>query len=567
MRCGDPASAKDNRTFGLEVEFILNDGTSEKYTSNFKASGNDWQFLHDVFVAKHPYKKINVSCIYSYQTNVVMFDGLGFYREDFSESYVYDSKGNVVSVQDNAKNTSKFEYDTNNNISKITDPKGNNFTYTYDSRHNVQTAVSAEKTKYSFTYDGKGNPLTSKVTNADASASTDPYIQSSMEYTTNGNYVASVTDPLGNKVNYSYDSSDRLTAVSDAEDDQTAYTYDAYGRMTKVAKTVEGTAAQVTYTYQNDDLKTISTNGLSYTFTNDAFGNNTGVTAGSRQLVSKAYEAYNGNLSSLSYGNGFTWLYDYDDLDRLVQIRMKDADNQTYVMYRYEYDQEGNLCTEYDVREDLGRETITTRYFYDLSGKLVYCRNDRDEDYRYTYDQNNQVTKTENGNQFRKTETTYTYDKDGREKTAKIAAKTRQTAYDTLGRVQSHSWTVSGSTTGQVDYTYHAGANGSRSSQLQKMTYGSNSISYTYDKNGNITSIQTKDGTVRYQYDELYRLVREDNPILNQSIQYVYDMDGNITQKKIYSYQTGASLSVTPGDTVTYGYDTDWKHLMVLSVR
>ncbi|MCI6996144.1 MAG: DNRLRE domain-containing protein, partial [Eubacterium sp.] len=57
--CGDPASAKDNRTFGLEVEFILNDGTSETYTSNFKASGNDWQFLHDVFVAKHPYKKIN----------------------------------------------------------------------------------------------------------------------------------------------------------------------------------------------------------------------------------------------------------------------------------------------------------------------------------------------------------------------------------------------------------------------------------------------------------------------------------------------------------------------------
>ncbi len=92
------------------------------------------------------------------------------------------------------------------------------------------------------------------------------------------------------------------------------------------------------------------------------------------------------------------------------------------------YDQEGNLCTEYDVREDLGTETITTRYFYDLSGRLAYCRNDRDEDYRYTYDQNNRVTKIENGNQFRKTETVYTYDKDGREKTAKAAAKTRQTA-------------------------------------------------------------------------------------------------------------------------------------------
>ena len=174
----------------------------------------------------------------------------------------------------------------------------------------------------------------------------------------------------------------------------------------------------------------------------------------------------------------------YDDLDRLVQIRMKDANDQTYVMYRYEYDQEGNLCTEYDVREDLGTETITTRYFYDLSGRLAYCRNDRDEDYRYTYDQNNQVTKIENGNQFRKTETVYTYDKDGREKTAKTATKTRQTAYDTLGRVQSHSWTGTGGTIGQVDYIYDPGVNGSQSNQLQKMTYGSDVISYTYDNNG-----------------------------------------------------------------------------------
>ncbi|MCI6042491.1 hypothetical protein MR857_03900, partial [bacterium] len=172
----------------------------------------------------------------------------------------------------------------------------------------------------------------------------------------------------------------------------------------------EADTAKVQYTYEKDELKTIATNGISYTLSQDSFGKPAGVAAGSRQLVSKVYEDYNGNLASLSYGNGFTWLYDYDDLDRLVQIRMKDTNDQTYVMYRYEYDQEGNLCTEYDVREDLGTETITTRYFYDLSGRLAYCRNDRDEDYRYTYDQNNQVTKIENGNQFRKTETVYTYE-------------------------------------------------------------------------------------------------------------------------------------------------------------
>lgn len=54
--CGNPVSEKDSRVCGLEVEFVLNDGTLETYTSTFKTGGSEWQFLHDVFVAKHPYK-------------------------------------------------------------------------------------------------------------------------------------------------------------------------------------------------------------------------------------------------------------------------------------------------------------------------------------------------------------------------------------------------------------------------------------------------------------------------------------------------------------------------------
>ena len=211
-------------------------------------------------------------------------------------------------------------------------------------------------------------------------------------------------------------------------------------------------------------------------------------------------------------------------------------------------------------------ETITTHYFYDLSGRLAYCRNGRDEDYRYTYDQNNQVTKIENGNQFRKTETVYTYDKDGREKTAKTAAKTRQTAYDTLGRVQSHSWTGTGGTIGQVDYIYDPGANGSQSNQLQKMTYGSDAISYTYDNNGNITSIQTEDGTVTYEYDELYRLIREDNQILDQTIAYIYTFDGDLCRKKIYDYMPDTDLwmpqEIQPEETILYEYTADGLNLL-----
>ena len=185
---------------------------------------------------------------------------------------------------------------------------------------------------------------------------------------------------------------------------------------------------------------------------------------------------------------------------------------------------------------------------------------------KYFNDRNNQVTKIENGNQFRKTETVYTYDKDGREKTAKAAAKTRQTAYNTLGRVQSHSWTGTGGTIGQVDYIYDPGANGSQSNQLQKMTYGSDSISYTYDNNGNITSIQTEDGTVTYEYDELYRLIREDNQILDQTIAYIYTFDGDLCRKKIYDYMPDTDLwmpqEIQPNETIPYEYTADGLNLL-----
>ena len=130
-------------------------------------------------------------------------------------------------------------------------------------------------------------------------------------------------------------------------------------------------------------------------FTYDGFGNNTGVQAAGSTLVTRQYEADNGNLASVQYGNGYTYLYTYDDLDRVTELRLKDPEDQEYVLYRYEYGQEGNLSAVYDIREDIGRETIVTRYYYDMSGRLIYTRNDQDEDYRYTYDLNNNLVKVE----------------------------------------------------------------------------------------------------------------------------------------------------------------------------
>ena len=78
---------------------------------------------------------------------------------------------------------------------------------------------------------------------------------------------------------------------------------------------------------------------------------------------------------------------------------------------------------------------------------------------------------------------------------------------------------------------------------------------YVYDTIGNITGIrnenQTTTRTIRYTYDKLGQLTREDNPYLNKTYVYTYDNAGNRLSKKTYAYTTG-----TPGnETATESYN------------
>ena len=65
---------------------------------------------------------------------------------------------------------------------------------------------------------------------------------------------------------------------------------------------------------------------------------------------------------------------------------------------------------------------------------------------------------------------------------------------------------------------------------------------------------------VRYRYDELNQLVREDSAVQNKSIEYVYDGGGNLLARKEYAYTTGELGAVL--STVTYGYSASWKDLL-----
>ena len=92
---------------------------------------------------------------------------------------------------------------------------------------------------------------------------------------------------------------------------------------------------------------------------------------------------------------------------------------------------------------------------------------------------------------------------------------------------------------------------------------GSETLYYTYDERGNITSIRrgVNDIVCRYTYDDLGQLIREDNRTLGATYTWTYDNAGNILNSKTYAYTTGSLGSAQR--TASYNYSSgSWGDLL-----
>ena len=110
-----------------------------------------------------------------------------------------------------------------------------------------------------------------------------------------------------------------------------------------------------------------------------------------------------------------------------------------------------------------------------------------------------------------------------------------------------------------IEPSYSAGT-GNIGTSTQVASY--NGDTYTYDDNGNITSIYTEGSLVSYTYDSQGPLIWEKSDITGYATQWEYDNAGNIVSREVYDYglfEIGESI-----DTVNYGYqDPDgWGDLL-----
>ncbi|MCD2347840.1 DNRLRE domain-containing protein, partial [Clostridium guangxiense] len=540
-----PKDSSANRYFALDLGINLNDGTTQWVVINFNADSGKWQFASGPAVAKGDYKSLTYYALYYDEENCAYFDNLQLYKEEYGQSYQYDSKGNVISTSDLAKQQSKFDYNGNNDLVTATDPSGNQYKYEYDGKRNITKATTAMNVVYSFQYDSYGNPIKSTT------SGTTNHIDSSAAYTSDGNYMSSLTDAMGNTKNYNYDSkTGNLLTSTDVKGKVTTNTYDSNDRLTSVTKNVDGKNIANTYTYKNDKIDTIGHNGFNYSFLYDSIGRNTGVSVGNQKLITNIYEQNGDNLLESDYGNGNIVKSDYDSQDRVISKKANGVE-----IAHYTYDASGNL----GLLEDKVNN-ISYKYSYDLADRLTKITDSKGNVYKNMYDKNNNMSGCREVVNGKTIETDYDYDKDNKISLVSLnfLYEYMRYDYDDLSRVSSEILKYGDSTYYVTKFDYLSGKDGSSTTRIGSIDNNGNKISYTYDALGNISTTTQAGITIKYTYNELNEVTREDNGMLNKSIVYAYDAGGNITSKTEYPYTTGALGAAT--NTISYGYgDTNWK--------
>lgn len=526
---------------------VVGNNNEEQWSSVAINPSDRWQFVQTEFVAQRAYKRIEIYFCFYENVNEAYITNVSLFKDEFGQSYQYDSEGNLIKSQDLAKQNNTFEYDGNDNLIKSTNPKGGTFEYEYDNthKHRLVKAISGTGVNYNFEYNQYGQATTAKIANG----TDQQYIETEAEYSTNGNYLTKLTDEKGNETNYTYNqTSGTLTKVTDSKNTETNYTYDNLNRVSTVSKTANNKNYQNTYTYANDKLNTITHNGFNYSFVYDKFGNTSQVKVGNQTLITNNYAANNGNLTSVKYGNNAQISYTYDRFDRMI------TQTKAQGTYQYVYDAKSNLAYTKTP------EGTTTYYTYDLADRLAKV-NDTSNNFTtsYTYDANSNIDSAKYTLNNQSNEIQYTFDKNNRITNVKLNNNTNiVTNYDTLSRISNKQLKV-GTNTFTTQYIYENLGNNRTTTSIASVTNGTNSISYTYDELGNIETI-TEGNALKatYHYDELNQLIREDNVELNKTITYTYDQGGNITAKTEYPYTTGELGTATK--TTNYSYtNTNWK--------
>ena len=397
----------------------------------------------------------------------------------------------------------------------------------------------------------------------------DKTIVTETEYASNGNFVSKSIDERGNSTSYAYDENKgTLSSVTNAENVETQYTYDPNNNS---LLSVSSSGVTNSYDYSKDKLQNINVNGaLQYKFEYDKFGRTTANKVGNGSNWKTLSEMdYNtaGLLAKQTYGNGDYVDFSYDKFDRQTEKRYN-GDNSQRVTYSYGNNGSVAQITDYFTNSN-------TRFTYDLAERVVSQREYSGTaknggnllsytDFTYA-DKTNYLTGIKHFSPLGTQTIGYTFgvQKDGEmpDQIYKVTwngAEKVTYKYDNLGRLESkHTGSF------DTDFTYEDVTvnDDQRTTTLVKsVSTPTGTLTYEYDKLGNILSVTDGNYTTSYEYDSLNQLVRVNDEKAGKTTTYSYT-NGNITECN--EYPVGDGVLDVPLSTKTWEYnDSTWSDLL-----
>ena len=587
----------DERYYGLIAQLHYRDANNDPHSQYFYAPFNDdydgWQFASCVIVPdidkqrdNMTLESIEVYAVYDNNFNTMLVDNISL-RQEPCATYTYNSEGGVTAVNATGNSAQSVRY-KDDNVRPATIYKTDDEIYIY--RYNTSNKYLLEQiTNHNtgvytrYTYDPFGNVIATENARcriSDSKRISDYYISTSAEYSDDGSQLVSETDGNGLTISYKYDENRDLVKTIDENETEVVTAENSMNDRPSMSY-ISGVVS-VDYDYSNGMLSRITRGGYItgnatkqkqyYNMSYDSFGNMTEVSIGAdtedaRVLASYSYGASNNHLDSMTYGNGDSISYEYDDLDRLLEEIWNDGTS-----YRYLYNAEGALMQKvestYEDKVDNGTADAVN-YQYDSLGRLIYSSSTENGETiiltEHLYDHQNRIDKQTY--QLRNSDgsfTTYVSDYSYRATDGVLTYVDSvngnfgdyEFVYDDIARLSARNNHYF-----RQDYTYRNISSSQTTTQIANIAYskrdgGTNfspfSLAYTYDALGNIETIT---GT----------------GISGQNASYVYDVQSQLTSAVVdgknysYEYDTYGNIRKAVEDGKTYNYiygNEDWKDLL-----
>lgn len=433
---------------------------------------------------------------------------------------LFDASGRPIYEEDGEGNCKETYYDDKGNIIE---------TREYNKANSSLAKVSRTK------YDEEGNATEFEGVMRDENGN---YPKEKAAYLPGTDVVSSVKHPNGQVMVYGYDFNT--------------------GLMTEMASDTNGQNNSTQYGYVANHLISIAHHGVKFSYALDNKGRKISTKLNNVELVNAKYEdnysdktVTNGQKITTAFANGFESATTTDKDGNLISTTTNDGDSIVY-----EYDGRGCLAK---VDRNFGEETVTTSY--NTEDQIVSNEHKVDgmvtrED--ITYDDSGRVkTKIETESNGRTTTSfEYVEGTDDQVKMITIGKTKQQFEYDALGRViRKELFDAKHSLVDEsIEYLRYGESSLNLVKEHDVRVGGviSDTTEYEYDVSGNITSIKRDEFETRYQYDKLGRLIREDNPFLDNTVVYKYDAGGNILLKKAYKYSLEERLYSPTVTSYTY---------------